>query len=155
MSSTISLPNTKDDIKKFLSKYEKKNISEIKVKTHVRYFSALRDKQHRIKYDEENKAKITFKRGGFLKLKKISYDDNGGISGYVILSNKPIQDTSKSIEWSVPVCETTTFYSILPPKKQDQMYQEKFDTQQREIEKLKFQMRKFTKKRSTKTDSTK
>jgi hypothetical protein len=153
-----SLSMTKDEIKDKIAKYSKKSITDINIKTHVRYFSAVRDsKTHKIKYDSNGDPKITFKNGGFLKKKMVSTNDDGELVGYVILRNKPVQDTkSKAMEWSVPVCDTTTFYAIKPPKSKDEIYQKKFDIQQKEIDTLKSQLSKLRKSKSKKdrTDAT-
>ncbi len=144
-TSLNSLQN-KDEIKKKLLKYTKKSIVNIKIKTHVRYFSALRDNAtHKIKLNSRGDPRITFKNGGFLKKKVISTNSDGEIIGYVILRNKPVQDTKSKnvIEWSVPVCESTTFYAINPPKNKDEVIQKRFDNQEKEIESLKSQLSKL------------
>jgi hypothetical protein len=53
----------------------------------------------------------------------------------------------------VPVCDTTIFYAIKPPKSKDEIYQKKFETQQKEIDTLKSQLNKFRKSRSKKDRS--
>ena len=159
MSSTINTYKSqgdlsKEEIRKLLSNYDKTTIINIPIKRHVRYFSAIRDKDHKVIYSKGGDPKITFKRGGFLKKKQISTNNKGEVTGYIILSNVPIQSKKKGLEWSVPVCNNTTCYSVRPPKNKDEVYQEKFNSQQKEIERLKYQLNKLSKKKRSSKKTT-
>ena len=131
---------SKEEISKYLKKYDQKNIDDINLGTHVRYFSALRtkDSNHDYILRSNGKPKITFKRGGFLKLKNRE-------KGYIMLSNQPIQQTNntkKPIIWSVPLDQYTTLFAIKPPMKvKDEIMMLK-----EEIKSLKSQINKLKKK---------
>ena len=153
-TSTSAYKNTlsNEEIRKKLENYTKKPIDKIPIKTHVRYFSAIRDRQsHKIKTNHDGEPRISFKSGGFLKIKQTEKDSNGNNTGYVILRNKPVQDTrSKAKEWSVPVDPTTTFYAIKPSKSKDVQFKEKLNKQQEEINTLRSQLNKLSLRKSKK-----
>ena len=135
---------SKEEIAKYLRKYEKKPVEDIRDGTHVRYFSALREKgTHEIIRRSDGTPKITFKRGGFLKFKNLK-------KGYMMLSNVPIQEknpSKKILNWSVSLDEHTTVFAIKPPVKVDQQ----IEALMNEVESLRSQVNKMkkTKKKSS------
>ena len=134
--TTLSKRITKEN-KKLLENYEKMKPHEIaktKPSTHLRYFSAQRDEDHKVKKDSDGNTILTFKRGGFLKKKKVTIDDDGKVEGWVILTTKPLNpkyhsNKKKAIDWSVPVCDTTIFYRVKQKKTKDEIMQERFEEQ--------------------------
>ena len=127
---------SKKEITKYLLNYEKKDIEDINLGTHIRYFSALRNKDRTIVTKKDGTPKITFKRGGFLKL--VNYKKK-----YMMLSSLPIQDNSnkKPIVWSVPLDQYTTIFAIKPPVKVN----EELRSLRNEVEVLKNQLNKIKK----------
>ena len=131
---------SKTDISKLLMRYEKKEAKDIKLGTHLRYFSALRDKNHNVITRSDGTPKVTFKRGGFLKT--VNYEKK-----YIQLSNIPIQQIAenkkKNIVWSVPLDEHTTLYAIKQPKK----VQEELTNLRNEVDIIKNQIHKIKKQK--------
>lgn len=127
---------SKEEITKYLMNYEKKNIDDINLGTHIRYFSALRNKDRTIVTKRDGTPKITFKRGGFLKLVNTK-------KKYMMLSSLPIQDKSnkKPIIWSVPLDQYTTIFAIKPPVKVNQ----ELRSLRNEVEHLKNQLNRMKK----------
>ena len=136
-TSSTSNKLSKEDITKYLLNYEKKSINNINLGTHIRYFSALRNKDRSIVRKRDGTPKITFKRGGFLKIKNLK-------DKYMMLSSSPIQDRSnkKPIVWSVPLDQYTTIFAIKPPIKVNQ----ELRSLRNEVEILKNQLNKIKRK---------
>lgn len=134
---------SRDEISHYLRKYEKKDTRNINIGTHIRYFSALREKgTHKLILRKDGTPKITFKRGGFLKIINLT-------KGYIILSNVPIQKknpSQKVLNWSVTLDEHTTIFACKPKVKVD----EQLELLLNEVESLKSQVSKLKKQKKQK-----
>ena len=133
-----SKPITKDEFKKMTENYREMAIMLIPKSAHVRYKSAVRDPEtQEVTRDKNDRANITFKRGGFLISKHLEIK-NHTLTGYVSLSNKPPNDRSgPKFNWNVQIDKYTKFYRILNNKERQERQKKKMSKIEEENEKLK------------------
>lgn len=133
-----SQPLDRDAFKKLIENYKETAIMLIPDSSHVRYRSAKRHPEtHDMVLNQSGKPVVTYKRGGFLVSKHIEIND-GNISGYVSLSNKPPNDkTGSAFIWHVQIDKYTKFYKIMSGKERTQNQETQISKQEKENLELK------------------